>query len=400
MHIPKTAGMSVRQALKSQYSLSAKLPAESWEEFTKTKFCLSNYRLFLGHYRFFFREVLPADTYSFTFFRDPARRTLSHLNHLLADPSFHALHAVARGRDIRSLIEDPQIISQCANAHVSFLSKPTLPVPRSLLFDSTSAGDIHVGENDFESAVENLGNLSFVGFYDDLQPDFAHVCDDLNLHPPLMLPVNNTALARNQTGDVSDEVMEMLREANILDYRLFSEALKKRARRTAIHSRDVRCRNLIERGVYQTIRQPVEFLMTEPVPAIGLWEQELVDGTSFRWTGPDRSVTFELPLDQSLRFKFEVSLASPKSIVSLAAYVNGVSARIELKILNSSVATIEVDVIPSQGRPITEIELRCDRTFRPDNADVRILGFIIGKASIRPYGTFFNPSDPMPGERS
>jgi hypothetical protein len=383
MHIPKTAGMAVRQALASQYPLEEKLPAETWDQLTSEPVPLSKYLLFVGHFRYFFRDVLPAATYSFTFLRDPARRTFSHLNHILADPEFGDDHILARQRDIRSLLEDPRFIARCSNTQVAYLSKPLIPLTEARLREGTAREITLVGDADLESAIENLKKLSFIGFYDDLQADFARVCDDLGLHPPPTLLVKNSAQERNQAADISAEVMEMLRDVNALDYQLMDQALKNQTVKGAVQSREVRCRDLVERGIYHIINDPVEFRMSDPLPAVGVWQQEDMNGMPFRWTGPGRSLTFELPLDPALNYKFELSLASPNSIGSLAAYVDGVSSCIELKMMDGPVATVEIAVIPAPNKHITEIELRYERTFRP-NADDRQLGFVISKAAIRP----------------
>jgi hypothetical protein len=384
MHIPKTAGMTIRQALSSQYSLDEKLPAETWDELIRNEVVsVSDYLLFVGHFRYFFRDALPEETFSFTFLRDPARRTLSHLNHYAADPLFGDLHALARGRDIRSLIEDRQIISRCSNTQVAYLSKSPVMLTESMLRGPQLAENTFIGPLDLESAIDNLKRLSFVGLYEDLQADFARVCDALGLHPPPELPVTNSARDRNQTDVVGEEVMEMLREVNQLDYSLIDAAHQWQPLKWEPQPREQRCRALVERGVYEIIRKPIEFKMAGPFPAIGIWQQELANDTVFRWTGPGRSLIFELPLDSARTYKLELCLASPQPVGPLAAFVDGVNSPMNLKMLNSRVATVEITVIPTIEKPITAIELRCERTVRPAG-DRRALGTVISKVVIRP----------------
>jgi len=394
MHIPKTAGMTIRAALKSQYPLNETLPAETWEELTPYKDALAQYRLFAGHFRHFFRSVLPPDTYSFTFLRDPARRTLSHLNHLIADPGFGDVHYLARGRDIRSLIEDSQVISRCSNTQVAYLSKPRVPLTEALLRRHLPAENDFVGESDLESALENLSTLSFVGFYESLQTDFARTCDELGLHPPSVLPVRNSARERSQSTDVSEEILGMLRNVNRLDYLLMEKARQtyQVAKATEL-PREARCLALLKRGVYQVINEPVEFRMTDPLPAIGVWQQEVTNGAAFRWTGPDPNLIFELPLNAELTYRFELAIACPNPVGPLTAFVNGRQTCIELKTLNSRVATIEIPLTPKPDAAITRVELRCARTLRPEPKDVRKLGFVISKAILHPS----NPAEaPLP----
>src|ERR1700685_120727 len=102
VHIPKTAGMTIRALLSSQYDMREKAPAVDWAGLRNLPRPLGDYKLYVGHFRYFLRRILPPGVKVFTFLRDPVERSISHLKHMATDPHFHEVHKLAEGR---SLIE-------------------------------------------------------------------------------------------------------------------------------------------------------------------------------------------------------------------------------------------------------------------------------------------------------
>jgi hypothetical protein len=184
VHIPKTAGMTMRAALGSQYALEDRAPAVDWQGLRSLPRPLDAYKLFAGHFRYFLRRLLPADTKVFTFLRDPVERAISHLKHLATDPQFHAMHELARGRDLRAIARDPRIRVHCSNVMVGYMSRPRTGIGDQRLHAFPPEEDCCDAPETIDDALAALDEIDFVGFVDDFDNDFARLCDLLGLHPP------------------------------------------------------------------------------------------------------------------------------------------------------------------------------------------------------------------------
>jgi hypothetical protein len=79
MHIPKTAGMSMRQYLGDQYYARDVCPAVRWHGLLGREDEVKRYRLVQGHFRYNLRELLAEGTRMLVLLRDPLRRTVSAL---------------------------------------------------------------------------------------------------------------------------------------------------------------------------------------------------------------------------------------------------------------------------------------------------------------------------------
>ncbi len=193
VHAPKTAGMTMRQALARQYGHSDLFPIETWDALPRLDRPIDAYRLFAGHFRAWFKRFLPADTLCVTILRDPVDRCLSHLRHLLADPSFHALHRSVQGRSIEQVLDDPAITSQVANIQVGYLSAPSGKFSDNFATARHFSEESLVGDTDLKTALGTLDNIDYVLFAEDLAADFEWFCEGAGLHPPGSFFVTNSA---------------------------------------------------------------------------------------------------------------------------------------------------------------------------------------------------------------
>jgi hypothetical protein len=104
IHVPKTAGTSMRAYLRNQSPPAAVYPAIDWREAVHCDQPLTNFSLYSGHFRANFALKTPSDTRRLVVLRNPEARLLSALRHLRRDPSFHADHALARGKTLSEIL--------------------------------------------------------------------------------------------------------------------------------------------------------------------------------------------------------------------------------------------------------------------------------------------------------
>jgi hypothetical protein len=385
IHIPKTAGMTVRQALRTRYADSERLPAEQWSELAAVTQPLASFKLFQGHFRQFFRSVFPPEARAFTFLREPVERTISHLTHMSADPAFSDVHGLVRGKDLRELIEMPHIRTRCANIQVAYMSDAKKPLTLKAVRDDPE-GESQYLATDLASALKNLDELAYVGFNDTLSTDFQRICEMLDLHPPLDLPVSNASKDSNKKEALSDELREMVREANDLDCLFYDAARKKHFDDRPPAPRTTRIESLIDRGVYSLIDARTEFALSDPLPATGLWNTDGPSDRRYRWTGPEPELRFELGLIPGRRYALELQIFCPRDAGELTALVNDKPVPLKLVHVRDKTARATIEVNPALDQRVTSIALRSERVSVASATDSRMIGIVVTGATLRTPG--------------
>lgn len=122
LHIPKTAGTSVRDWVVNS-GLYKVCPDGLWSQLlARSEGELKEFSLFYGHfYRHLFRYVgFPLDV--FVFLRNPFDRALSHYHHVLRDENHYFHEKALRQGSLIGFLKDPQTRSLVENFQVRALS--------------------------------------------------------------------------------------------------------------------------------------------------------------------------------------------------------------------------------------------------------------------------------------
>jgi hypothetical protein len=107
LHIPKTAGTSLREIVVARYPGSRCLQVYSHtpEAISKMHSRVREAEVVFGHFSFGFHELLGIDARYITMLREPVARVTSFFRHLARDPA-SAYHAdIAAGMTLRDLLE-------------------------------------------------------------------------------------------------------------------------------------------------------------------------------------------------------------------------------------------------------------------------------------------------------
>src|SRR5580698_4582373 len=121
MHIPKTAGMSMRQYLSNQYEADEICPAERWQDLLDLRRDVGSYSLVRGHFRYNLRQLIAPDARMLVVLREPLRRTVSALRHLGRDPEFHQTYDIAKHLTLSEIIHHPAIMGLQRDVQARFL---------------------------------------------------------------------------------------------------------------------------------------------------------------------------------------------------------------------------------------------------------------------------------------
>ena len=141
------------------------------------------------------------------------------------------LHKLAEGRSLIEIARDPRIASQCSNVMTGYLSAQRNGLTDDDLRGFPAEDDCVKVPKGIDGAFAALQAMDFVGFVDDIEADFARLCDMLELHPPEALPVINAEAERPRLLAADSEVREVVTENNALDCALWEAAQLLRAHR-------------------------------------------------------------------------------------------------------------------------------------------------------------------------
>jgi hypothetical protein len=178
IHIHKTAGTSIVNHLKEFFNPQKTLLHGGFFEIPPEE--LGNYKLLTGHFSFGRIQQLLADSYSFTFLRDPVERVLSFYSFWKERPAKQfPISEIIQKNDLAAFVNymDPEVCQAIDNHQTWQLAYTYLNFAREK-YKHVSVDEI------LGKAKENLDALNFVGFKETFADDFQHIMFDLDLPAP------------------------------------------------------------------------------------------------------------------------------------------------------------------------------------------------------------------------
>lgn len=235
IHIPKTAGTSIRTLLKRicadrpfvEMPLRRDQRAAAAQQFGARD-------VVVGHVGYGLRERFPTTPFTFTFLRDPIARSLSNFSFLQQrsmDPAvaedaadFVAAKGISLGEFIR---HQPEAASRhVGNLSVWFLTRDGIE-PREDLRK--------LDRGDLETAERNLERLDMIGLVERMAESILWLAWSLDCPPTLIrpMPFDNVLGTSLHARDVDDRTRQLLAETCSLDLELYQFASELFAKRLA-----------------------------------------------------------------------------------------------------------------------------------------------------------------------
>jgi GSCFA family/Sulfotransferase family len=299
LHIPKTAGMSMRAYLHNQYLPTELFPPTIMSEAATFNRPLQDFLLYCGHYQPNFARMVPPGTRTLVILREPVSRLLSALKHMRRDPHFSPNHALARGKTLSALVGTPELMASQFNVQVNWLAnvmdseEANDYINDNPDFNHSSIEDPATQEARFQRAKETLQAIDFIGFTEDLRPVLAQLSDQMDFIPVISLPrLNDDRQDTAPTDQLSKADIALIDEATAWDQRLYNFAkdlVEHRRVQTSIKLRR-------DSGRYTTPESKFDITLQAPIPGVGWHAAETVDQIYHRWTGPEAHFTLHLPL--------------------------------------------------------------------------------------------------------
>lgn len=222
VHIPKTAGTSVRTLLgRAGGGRCVDMPLRA-EERARVASRIGPTDIVLGHVGFELRASFPAPPFVFIFLRDPIDRALSNFSFLQRRRPAPGVaedegdFVAAEGKSLAAFLRDEPVAASrhVGNLHVWFLTRDGI-APRDDLRS--------ISRDDLAKAIENLAQIDVIGLAEHMTESLLQLFRGLGLPPSAMrpLPFDNVLRGRLRRADVDPVAMRLLESSCALDLELY-----------------------------------------------------------------------------------------------------------------------------------------------------------------------------------
>ena len=331
LHIPKTAGTSLRTFLESRFAvgevcphltLPALLPVAPSE--------LERYRLFCGHHGLYIRHLLREEPVTVTVLRDPLERTVSHYRHLVGTPS-DWLHERVKGMSFEEFVTSDLGVSELLNFQCRYLAFEDIQAD---YFEHSKLREkrLDVLETKYadptllDRALATLDRIACVGIQERFEETLRLISYTLGWPPVTAFPKYNVSEAKFGAGDLTPRALERVRELTRLDQALYKHAARVFERALASITPEA-AERAYERAMAERTRvRTLSMGFDKPIFGDNWLERQSPNGQWARWTGPGRVSTMDLPLanDESLVLRFCCGTHTMDVIESLRVFANDV----------------------------------------------------------------------------
>lgn len=404
VHIPKTAGISLKSLLRSRCDHAAYLDiSEGWPEWPDLVTQVDAYDLIAGHVGYGIVNAFQRRPAVVTFLRDPIERAVSAYYFLRQiDDSHYATrfqgaerrrreHTARRAKELCLLDfirSEPQIAApHLGNVQTWYLSSNEI---RRRPFRELRADDL-------QAAKKNLEQCHCFGLVERVDESMTMLSHTLGWEPFAGLPHANSTRARPSVTDLDKPTLDSLRDLTRLDGELYRFATLLFERRWQVMRAEVSTRNPLGTPLSmgaEIADDPIAFTFDRAIPGNGWYGAERIANRWCSWTGPgcDAWINLKSAAHQDAVLRVNILHAlKPEVLQRTQLLINDtpLTARVgpdttghvikaslpkSLMAINSGEARIMIRV-PEVLRP-------CD--LDPTNADSRQLGLLVAGITLVP----------------
>ncbi len=234
MHVPKTAGTSLRAILDQQFKPQEICPALVPEDLLAlSPDDFARFRLFRGHFGLGFRHLLPREPLILTLVRDPVEHTISHYEHTRRAPT-HPYHEDAARQTLEEFIQDDAHADLYANFQTQAVVgdfDPRLAVSGAPTGNADRLGWWHgrreevrrilTDEEVVDLVKRRLGSFAFVGVVERMPESLKVLAATFSWALPLEPPFLNVAPSRRRREELPSATLELIAARTRLDAELY-----------------------------------------------------------------------------------------------------------------------------------------------------------------------------------
>ena len=239
MHIPKTGGTTIRSCLENDQRAAPICPWYDEKDFLISKENFFEFKTFVAHVPYYASELLPKHYFKLTVLREPMSRAISAFKHIIRDPT-HPMYltTVSEAPTLGQFIKHPTLGISIRNTQTRYLGSKLAfgelyqRVRTRAVSAPAALGRINevrraeANEELLSSALNTLERFDYFGLTEHLQLSVNTVFAILGLKPVECLPALNAAPQETvgQQMEHSQEDMDLLRDANLYDIKLYEHA--------------------------------------------------------------------------------------------------------------------------------------------------------------------------------
>jgi hypothetical protein len=239
LHIPKTAGTSVRHILSEKFG-DRLCPAGMWDDFFRAPELRTNtYDAYCGHFGIDLPIFLRTRMRVFTLLREPVARTLSHYLEVRRTAT-HPLHKLVSTQTLRAFAFDPVTVPMILNFQARYLASIGLALEdfakiftpywdsRYTLSVALENASCYMNPATLkDGAMSALQSLEFVGITEHFDEDFRRLQQKFGF-PDIPVPRSNPSPLEDARQTIAPDVEQRIRDLTSVDAEIYTVAKKLR----------------------------------------------------------------------------------------------------------------------------------------------------------------------------
>lgn len=378
LHIPKTAGTTLRTYLEDHFDTAAVCPAWLTDELIdKPPSWFRPYQLLCGHYGWLALEMLDRRPRIATMLREPEDWARSAYKHVLTMKE-HWLHPHCKDMSFEEFVLDGMGELELLNMQTRFLALDDLQrdffghnhmshhAPRALR-------DKYFGEDLLQRSLARLDQADFVGIVERFDDSLALLAHQMGWPRPRAFPKYNISKPSDRLA-LGERGRARLAELTAHDRVLYTRARALFEERFAAYEPEAADAAYARSMARRPRLDRLEYRFEHAIHGHGwLPREKISDGFTCRWSGPTRDASMDLCLrtDRDLEIRFRAGSYTHEMLESMTLAVNGVGVPLSLRDCTHRTNTqgIFAGRVPREAlaaRPeFTHLEFAVEKSFRP-----------------------------------
>lgn len=329
LHIPKTAGTSLRTFLESRFDFEQVCPHLVLPELIRLPPSrLAQFRLFCGHHGLYINKLLGRDPVTLTVMREPVARTVSHYRHLQATKE-DWLHERVKDQSFEDFVcgeWGPVELLNFQTRYLAFsdIQKDYFGHSELRIKDMPGMIAKYSDPTLLDKARRRLDSLAFVGIQERFNDVLRLLSHTFGWAPVSAFPAYNKAKTTFEASQLTPRALERVHELTRIDREVYLHAKGLFEERLARLTPEV-----VEETYREAMRSrprmaECRYGFEKAVSGENWMALERPEGRFARWTGPSTTTTLDLPLatDRALTMRFLAGAQTMDVIESVRVFAN------------------------------------------------------------------------------
>jgi hypothetical protein len=400
LHIPKTAGTSVRKMLEVRVGLKNTVLLLTGADFRTVRPRLKETELVAGHLWFMFKDQLANDCFIITFLRDPLERAISSFHYFKTlSPSELQQHLGTQSDDLWISLRSDDIAT-FIEQHYEFAlrelgERQTADLSRQTSLegiDCLSDLPLKVDDDALIKAKTNLELCQFVGITERFDDSMALLAFEMgwDLDAEILEANKSKRPALAELDARTKGLLSKICARDIELYkhgqRLFNQRWRKAL---ALMLEQNRCE--LARSHSVVLPSAVQFSFDDGIrERVGFHEPEYVNGRWVAWTGPESKSGLLFDLDSRPGLTISVKVAATYDVETfeqLLFFVDGKPVPSFMKEVLTHEVVIPAGFCTNSDRLRLEVQSKivCPAELSPEHSDTRKVGAALESVTIEPH---------------